>query len=500
MSTIKKQSVQGVVLSYIGVVVGFISQGILIPNLLTKDENGLLGLLLSFMYIFVQIASLGFNSAGSRFFPYFYERKGYGGYLFLGISISLIGFGIGSFILEIIKPWILNSSGGNSSLLERYYYLLLPITLGTLLFNLFDNYSKNLFDSVTGTFLNQFLQRFIIVIGLVLIAVIGISFDAFIYIWVAAFIMPACWMIITAIRLGNFSLKPNFEDVSVDIKKQFVNYSLLTVLTGFSSMIIMYIDKIMLNHYSGLGDTGIYNTASFFGSIMGMSLVAMNKAASPVIVNAFKNNDLITIETVYRKSCIMQLIIGSLVYGGIIINLDVFFAFLPSGYEAGKWVIIILGFGKLIDLATGINGTILILSRYYKYDTIMMFTLILLTIISNMIFIPLYGLIGAAIAAALSTIYFNAVRFWLVWKKLGMQPINLQTFKVIGITIPIILIGYYLPHLKGNYMLLFLDIAYRSVFVTLFFIWVIYKSNVSLETNQLLDKGVEVVVNLLKIK
>lgn len=488
MSTIKKQSLQGTIFSYAGVAIGFLSQGILIPNVLTKDENGLLGIILSFVFIFAQIAALGFNSSGSRFFPAFSsEGKGYKGFLFTGISISIIGFILGSFIFYFLKPLLLESAHEKSLLLEEYYFLVLPVALGLILFNLFDNYAKNLYDTVTGTFLNQFLQRFIIFIGLLIILFFHISFDQFMWIWGSAFVIPTVLMIAASYRLGDFSLKPDFSVFTPDFRNQFLKYSGITVLTGFSTMIIMYIDKIMLNHYSGLEETGIYNTASFFGSVMGMSFISMNKAAVPVIVNAFKNSEEHIIATIYRKSCTVQLIIGCLVYGGIVINLDAFFELIPQGYEEGKMVIVVICLGRLFDLATGLNGTILNLSKYYIYDSVMIAVLIILTVLLNMIFIPTYGLLGAAIASVFATVFFNSSRTIIVWNKLKMQPFNLDTIKVLALAVCMILVAYFIPHISGSIVLNIIDMAIRSAMFTLVYVFVMYKLNVSAEMNNIVN-------------
>lgn len=483
MNVIKRQAFLSTIFSYGGVLVGFLSQFFLIPHYLTEDQNGLLGVLLSYMYVLVQLSSLGFNAAGSRFFPYFRDAKnGHNGYLFLGIVTSLIGFSLTTIGVIFLKDWLV-SNQEKSSLFADNFYLLIPITLATLIFNLLDNYAKNLYDTVTGTFLAQFLQRFLILVSLFLLVFHLLDFQQYIYYWVLAvsfYIVPMLWKVS---RLEGFSLKPNFSVMTPAFSREFGTYAFLTILTGFSSMVILYIDKAMLAKLTTLGETGIYNTASFFPSVMGMSLMALNKAAQPIIADSFANNDYENIKTIYRKSCTTLLIVGCWIFLGITLNIDNLFAFLPPSYSAGKWVIIIISLGKLFDLATGLNGTILTLSKYYRYDTYIMLSLILITILLNLFLIPIYGMNGAAIALAIATVYYNLIRYLLVWWKLGMQPFSLDMVKVLAISILIGLIIKYLPNIEGSKTMIVFDMAYRSIALSLLFGMVIFRSKISPELN-----------------
>ena len=496
MNVIKKQAFLSTIFSYGGVLVGFISQFFLIPHYLTEDQNGLLGVLLSYMYVLVQLSSLGFNAAGSRFFPYFRdETKGHKGFLFLGIITSLSGFLITTLGIVFLKDWLVNNQE-KSSLLADNFYLLIPITFATLLFNLLDNYTKNLYDTVTGTFLAQFLQRFLILVSLLLLVFHWVDFQQYIYFWVLAvslYVVPMFWK---ATSLGGFSLKPDFSVMTPAFSRQFGLYSFLTILTGFSSMVILYIDKIMLSKLTTLSDTGIYNTASFFGSVMGMSLLALNKAAQPIIADSFAKNDFANISTIYRKSCTTSLIVGCWIFLGIYLNLDNLFGFLPASYSAGKWVIIIISLGKLFDLATGLNGTILTLSKYYRYDTYLMVSLILITILLNLFLIPIYGMNGAAFALASATVYYNLVRYLLVWWKLGMQPFTFDLVRIILFSIIIGLTINTLPNISGNKTLVVADMAYRSIALTLLYGVIIYWSKISPELNGAMRNVWQKVVNL----
>ena len=483
MNVIKKQAFLGTIFSYGGVLVGFVTQFFLIGNYLEPAQNGLLAVLLSYMYVLVQLSSLGFNAAGSRFFPHFRNAKnGHNGYLFLGLTVGLVGFVITTIGLVLLKDTIIKNEE-NSTLFADNFYFLLPLTLATLLFNLLDNYAKNLYDTVTGTFLAQFLQRLLQLVAILFFIFQIVDFQQFMYVWVFAvsfYVVPMLWK---ASKLEGFSLKPNFSVMTPAFSREFGFYSFLTILTGFSSMVILYIDKIMLAGITTFSETGIYNTASFFGSVMGMSLLAVNKAAQPLIADSFANNDLSNINTIYKKSCTTALIVGCWIFLGIYLNIDNLFLFLKPEYSAGKMVVIIICLGKLFDLATGLNGTILALSKHYIYDTYIMVGLIFITVALNYFLIPIYGMNGAAFALAIATVYYNLARYLMVLIKLGMQPFTFDLVKVIIVALVSWLTIRFLPEFGGSKMMSIVDMAYRSVALTLLYGIIIYWSNISPELN-----------------
>ncbi|HJN05985.1 MAG TPA: hypothetical protein QF480_05170, partial [Bacteroidales bacterium] len=92
MGIIKKQSISGTIYSYVGVVLGFITTGLLYPQIFTTEEIGLLRILVSYSLLFAQFAGLGINTVTIKLFPYFrnYERKHHG-YLGLALLVSTVG-------------------------------------------------------------------------------------------------------------------------------------------------------------------------------------------------------------------------------------------------------------------------------------------------------------------------------------------------------------------------------------------------------------------------
>jgi O-antigen/teichoic acid export membrane protein len=494
MSIIKKQTILSSIYSYLGVGVGVITQLFFIPHFLSKEENGLLGLLLAYTYTIIQLANLGFNAAGGRFFTYFrnYEKK-HNGYLFLGIMTSVLGFLLCSTILLIFKDFFISSNEGKSHLFKDYYWVLFVISFFMLFFNVFDNYARGLFDTVWGTFFSQFLQRFLVMCSLIFVAFKLVDFPVFIWIWIAAISLPTLLMFVRASQMQGFSLKPDFSFFKTEHKSEYLKYSALSAFTGLSSIIINQLDKILVHKYLGLAETGVYNTSLLFTSVMGMSLIAMNKASSSIIIDALNLQDYKKVGIIYSKSCLTQLALGGLLFIGVCVNIDTILTILPSDYSEAKWVIMLLCFGKLIDLATGVNGMILAYSKHFRLDAILMISFVFVLYVMNSFFIPTWHLIGASMAAVIAMTYYNSVRTFLVWKKFGLQPFSLATFKLLGLIVATMILGLFLPKISGSFILTLVDLVYRSAVVSMVFVVGLYYTKASEEINGMLDAGLKLV-------
>jgi O-antigen/teichoic acid export membrane protein len=139
------------------------------------------------------------------------------------------------------------------------------------------------------------------------------------------------------------------------------------------------------------------------------------------------------------------------------------FSLLPKDYSQGRYVILFLGMARLFDLATGINGHILITSHKFRIDLILNIILSALTIFTNLLFIPLYGIEGAALATMLSYVLINFLRLILVWYWFRMQPFDKTSLQIIGLAVLSYFIGIALPYLFNTPI----DIVGRSALITL---------------------------------
>jgi O-antigen/teichoic acid export membrane protein len=166
---------------------------------------------------------------------------------------------------------------------------------------------------------------------------------------------------------------------------------------------------------------------------------------------------------------------------------------LPPIYAGIYWVVVILGLAKLFDMATGINGHIIINSRFFRFDLYTNILLAILTISTNYLLIPQFGLEGAAIATALSIFIYNFVKFVFVWIKFGMQPFQLKAIWIIVIAGLCLLLSEQLPYMIN----FFVDVAVRSLLILILFTSAVLILRVSDDFQRLVMEALRRIKNIL---
>lgn len=270
---------------------------------------------------------------------------------------------------------------------------------------------------------------------------------------------------VLSIKQGEWHIKPVRGFMSNELRGEMIKLGTYSILAGGAGAVILNIDAIMVNAMLGEEKTGVYGIAFQIGAIMLIPARSLYRIMTSIVAEALEKNDIQEVASLYKKSCNNQLAIGTLLFIGIVANIDNILQLIPPAYASGKYVILILSAGYLVEMATGINQVIIANSKYYRYDAFFVFLMVGFVIIANLIFIPIYGITGSAIATALTVTANNALRLFFLKAKYKMQPYDTRTIKIILIAIVSFLPGYFIPYLNN----LFLDIAIRSSIVRIIY-------------------------------
>lgn len=484
LGVIKKQSISGAIYSYIGVVLGFIVTALLYPRIFSTEEVGLLRVLVSYSTLFAQFAGLGLNAVTVKLFPIFRTKdQKHRGYLGLSLMISLVGFAIAASVYLLIRPAILDHAEDKSELFVTYFYYVVPLIFFTLLFNVFDTYYRVLYNAVKGIVVKEVIQRLSILAVILLYFFDVISFHQTVILYVLSLITPSFLLFASLAKNKRLALKPDFAFIDKRLTKEMLTVGFFGLVSSYSGVLVMNIDVLMINGMLGLSAAGIYSVTFFFGMLILIPLRTMGKISSVVIADAWKRNDLVTIANIYKKSSLSLSVIGLLLFIGIWGNIDNVFIILKDDYLPGKMVIFYIGLANLIDISLGISPHIIVNSKHYRYLSLFLIGFALLLISTNMLLIPKYGIVGAALASLLSKFIFNLVKYIFIYKKFGLQPFEMKHLYLLLISFAAYYISTLLPVLS-HFML---DIVVRSAVIFFAFVLPVYYFNISEDINERVD-------------
>ena len=480
MGLVIKQSIRSSLLAYCGVGIGYINVLLLLPYFLSTEQIGLFRLVQSSAFLLATFGQLGLSQSFIRFYPEFKTQKGF---LPLFLIAGLGGFSLLSLLTYLFKQPIVHYFSQESALFIEYFQLTLFITAFIILFQLMEAYSRSQLNIAVPTLLRDIGLR--VGTGILLLA-FGFEFIDFEWLMHGLIaVYGAAFLSLLFYFMRQHTWRFHFSFLTFSDFKRIGKYGLFSLIGAGGTQIILQIDSIMISGSLGLEQTGIYTIAFFIGTVIEIPKRAITQLAGPLISKSFseKNNE--AIQKLYGQTAINQLIIGSLLLMGIWANLDNIYSFIPNAeaYRGGMAVVLLIGLGKLSDMAFGANGEIIVMSKYYRFNVLAVALLAILTIMLNLLFIPILGIEGAALASLCAMLLFNITKYIFIYHKLHMQPFSRDTLLFLFLVIITVLANHLLPNLGNR----FLDIAVRSALITLLLLGGTLVLRLSHEMHELLN-------------
>jgi O-antigen/teichoic acid export membrane protein len=229
--------------------------------------------------------------------------------------------------------------------------------------------------------------------------------------------------------------------------KELLRYSAPLVLSSAAIFISIYTDRILLKLYHSAAMVGLYGIAFRFASLVHLFLFGLQNGVTPLIVNHYREPDApAKVEQILRYYLILTAMI---VLGLALFSKEILVLFTsPDYYQA--WIpISLLAFALFLSnayfLAPGLS--------LRKKTSIIAFISIgcaLANLIMNLVLIPAYHIVGAAIATGISSGLMMGLYFWFNQKYFPL-PMKVGRYLVYGLLMSVVATGialYY--YVEGN--------------------------------------------------
>src|SRR5690554_6380933 len=187
----------------------------------------------------------------------------------------------------------------------------------------------------------------------------------------------------------------------------------------------------MINRYEAIENVAYYGVAIYIATVIGVPYRSMYQIVNPLTAKLLNEKNKKDLEILYKKSSLTLFIISGFIFLMIILNINELYKLINESYVDGLIVVFIIGLTKLVDSLLGNNNAILFNSDYYRMVLFLGVFLAVLTIILNMVFIPLYGINGAAFATFIAILIYNISTIIFVYNKFSILPFSVNTVKVV---------------------------------------------------------------------
>ncbi|WP_396212173.1 lipopolysaccharide biosynthesis protein [Flavobacterium sp.] len=476
MGIVINQSIKNTIITYIGFAIGAANALFMYPHFLGETYYGLTGYILSSANVIFPLLAFGVHNTLIKFFTQYETDQEKSSFLTFVLVLPLLVI-IPVFIAGTLGyDWIATFFSAKNPIVYNYVWQIPVIGICMGYFEIFYAWVKVHLQSVFGSFVKEILLRVFISIFLFGVYFDWISTLTFINSLMGIYLASTLVMFVYAMKVRRITFNFKMPNNS----KSIVVYSFFIILSGSIANMLLDIDKTMLNQYIEIENIAYYSVAIFIATVIAVPSRAMHQITYPITAKLMTEGKHDELNDLYKKTSITLQIVGGLVLVGILVNIKQLYLLLPANYSGGIFVVFTIGISKYFDLILGNNNAIIFNSKYYKAVLFLGLLLAFFAITLNMLFIPMYGINGAALATLISITLYSLAKLLFVVVKMKLYPFSNKTLLSFGILTATFLLFYYWDFPFNP----ILNIVLKSILVTILYVLVNYKLVISAEFNQ----------------
>lgn len=484
MGIVLKQSFINTLIVYLAFAIGGVNVLFLYTSFLDGEYYGLITFLLSAANLVMPITAFGVQYTIVKFYSSYKSKIERDKFLNLALVLPLliaIPFGfLGNIFYEQISLFL----SEKNPIIKEHIYIIYLVAIATAYFEIFYAWSKVQLRSVFGNFIKEMYNRLATMSLLFCVYSEFISQIEFIYYLTGAYFLRLLIMMLYAFKLYfpkiSFSLPSNYKDI--------FKYSLYIILAGSAGAILLDIDKVMIPSKEQIALAAFYSVAVFIGTAIEAPGRAMLQILQPLTSKAINENNFNEVNKLYKQSSINLLLVCGLLFLLVNLNIQELYKLLPQEYSGGKWVVLMISCAKLFKMYLGINGEIIMNSKYYRILLPLAIAMALSVIFLNDWLIDLYSTDGAAISTMVVVFFFSSIKLWYVKYKFSITPYSNKTGQLLIILFFIFVIFYF-----WNFNLHpITNIILNSVLISSIYLFTVFKLKISLDINTLINKLIKI--------
>lgn len=219
-------------------------------------------------------------------------------------------------------------------------------------------------------------------------------------------------------------------DTSAVPEKELLSFAALASFASLFTLQSQRVDRFLVGYFLTDGATGVYIMASQTAVIVALFLSAFNAIVPPMLSHLYWNGELDRAEEIYRVSA----------RWGFYLSLPFFLTAVSApetlmvglygeGFAEGAGPLVVLLSANVFSVSTGSVGFLLTMTGDQRGWFILSLLSLVLNIVLGILWIPPYGLMGAAASSGVALVTLFGLGLLRGYRRLGMWPYDSRWLK-----------------------------------------------------------------------
>jgi O-antigen/teichoic acid export membrane protein len=376
--------------------------------------------------------SLGLQKGAMRFLSIAYAKKDFASMpaiVTLATLVPAVVGSIGGLCLFLLSDWISTSCYHDPSLSSVLKAFSIALPFSSLMM-IGSELTRSFKTTKYSVMIEEIVFPSVQISLLLALHQFGMGSDAVVYSFIVASMIAAAFALLIVLKQlrremgaqwsGSFFAK---HSIQFPLWREILLFSMPFMPIGMSLAGFHFSDILILKYFMSPEDVGLYAGAASIAMLFASLIRTTNQVFAPLIAMQYGVEDVSHIDMLY-KSLTRWMFYASfpaLIFV-IIAREPIMLSMGPNFAGQIPMALAILSFGHVFVVATGGAGLVLTMTAHAGKELWTIIAGLILNIGLNVVLIPSFGLLGAALSATISRIAINLVRIVIVYRIFHIRP------------------------------------------------------------------------------
>lgn len=242
---------------------------------------------------------------------------------------------------------------------------------------------------------------------------------------VAAYVMATVTVLLLGIVLWRRAT-PRLKGLRGHFDTRVLLSASLPLLWVASTALVMnWTDTVMLGIWTNTEAVGVYNAALRMANLTSFALFSVGSIAAPKFARMYAQGDISALNRFAQSTTKLTIYFTAPVLTLFVLAPGWVMGLFGRGFSSGAMVLTVLAAGQFISVTTGPCGTLLMMSGHEKIIRNIVTFCASINVLLNVLLIPRYSMLGAAIATTSSLVLTSTLSAVFVYRKLSVNTLPL---------------------------------------------------------------------------